>query len=701
MIGRSLNATCSSFRADVGLIVRPERDPRGARAVQVLRSDEDGLVRVAPIWPGPVRIEADRGGELAVEVAAGRETEATFELAPGIELEGTVADRSGAPLADAEVLLVAEEHDWLAPRVVARTAANGAYRVRGVGPEFSVTARARSFAPAALRPLRGRTGRARIDFVLGEDGVGLRGLVRDAAGAPVTGALVAVGDNGGYYEGDPERPGTYLAARGLRVERTDADRRFFAPGVLRGYGLAVAVQASEHPIAVANVSDAEGATSFVELTLAPPATLSGVVRTASGAPLAGASVRTIVCDGAEADEIPFALPQATSDGEGRYRLELLPRRCALRLDPPTGAAAAPTLVALELTAGETRRDLVLAADDALRGHVVMPPGAAFDGWYVYVHELQGSARIRRAPVAADGRFEVSDCASPPYRLDLYAAADRPVLRRDDVGPGEELVLVAEALASLRGEFVDEAGLLPAGVCPEPRVEYRDDDALAPSWVEGGRFAFDSLRAGRYRFRIAYAERVLYSASVELVPGGLVDLGRIASAPPGSLALTLDPNPSGGVDGRVLDAGFGFVAGLELVEGGLGVAALPPGDWFVELDTPGVAQVCAPFTIRSGERTELALALVPGVERSLALRLGERPWGALHVELRDSAGGLVLSRWIRRAYWPRAGSEPTLLARLQIGTFALEATSDTGLAVHASFDVPALVPQDAPLAFELR
>ncbi|MSR60941.1 MAG: sigma-70 family RNA polymerase sigma factor [Planctomycetes bacterium] len=686
----------------VGLILRPEDDPRGARAVQVVASDGDGIVRVAPIHPGRIVIEADRGGPpLFVQVASEGETEALFALGAGLELLGTVADASGAPISAAEVLLVADEHDWLAPRVVARTAANGSYRVRGVSPEFSLTARAQSFAPALLRRLQGRVGLVRIDFVLAVEGVGLRGLVRDPLGAPVAGALVAVGDPDGYVEEDPERSGGWLEARALRIERTDVGGRFFAPGVLRGYGLAVAVQADGYPLATANVGAADGAVSFVELQLEAPATLSGVVRTAAGALLPGVSLRTIVCDGADGDEVPFAQPQTTSDGAGRFRLELLPRKCVLRLDPPRGGGGGPTVVALELAPGETQRDLVLAADDALRGRVVMPAGTAFDDWYVQAWEQQGSGRIRRAQVGADGSFEVRDCALPPYRLELYAAEDRPLLRRDDVGPGAELLLVPGALGSIQGEFVDEAGLLPAGVDPEIHVECREFVTHDPSWDANGRFAFEQLRAGRYRFTIEHEQRVLFASSVELAPGALVDLGRIASAPLGSLALTLKPNPSAAVEGSVLDAGFGVVAELELVAGRLGVPVLPPGDWFLDLEASGVGRVCAPFSVRPGERTELQLDLVPGVDRSLALRLGEREWDTLRVELRDSRGALVLARRIRRAYWPGAGDGPSLLVRLAVGTFTLEATTDTGLALRTSFDVPALVPQDAPLAFELR
>lgn len=687
---------------DVGLILRPEADPRGARAVQLVYSDEAGLVRVAPILPGTVRIEVDRGGEVTTEVRARAENEVRIVLVGGIDVEGVVSDASGAPLAGAEVLVVAPEHDWLAARTVARTGANGAYRVRAVQPALALSARADGFAPALLRPLHGRGQRARLDFTLDRPGARLRGIVRDPEGRPVASARVAVGDPSGYAEDDPEGVSSFLEARGLRVETTDAAGRFHAAGAYPGFGLAVAVQAEGFPIALANVRVALGATAFAEIVLAPPATLSGVVRTPAGQPAGGVRLTTVLCDGT--DEVPFALPAATSDAAGRFRLELLPARSTLRLDPGRALGAA-TLVTLRLPPGETQRDLVLAADDALRGRVEAPAGTTLDGWFVQAYEQLGGGRIRRAPLAADGRFEVASCDRPPYRLELYAATDRPVLRRDEVAPGPELVLAAPLLGVLRGMWVDQAGLLPAGAVPEIRIAHRESVTLPPTWLEDGRFVFERLRPGRYRFTVGHAERVLCARTLELAPGEDLDLGRIPGAAPGSLAVTLDPHAPSGVRGSVHDDGGGEVAALELVEGPtgprLGAAALPPGEWLLELEAEGQARFTTRFRIESAQRTELAVALAPGVERSLAFRVDPAMWETLAVELRDARGELVLVQRILRRYWPTAGPGPILVARLAVGTYALAAETDTGLRVRASFDVPALVPQEEPLAFEPR
>jgi hypothetical protein len=597
-------------------------------------------------------------------------------------------------------VLVADLRTWLGPRIVARTSANGAYRVRDVSPELSVTARAGNLAPALLRPLRGRSGRVRVDFTLGELGAGLRGVVRDPEGRPVAGAYVAVGDPEGWVDTDPQQPEVYLGADSLRIERTDALGRFFAAGVRPGFGLEVAVQADPYPLAVANVSATAGVVSYVELALVEPATLTGVVRTSSGEPVAGASLGTVLFEGAGSPEVAFSMPHTWSDAEGRFRLGPLPRSSRVLLAPPRGGPGAPTLVPLELPPGETIRDLVLAADDTLRGRVVAAPDVRFDGWFVQVRHQFGGGRMKRAPLAADGRFELAGCAQPPYRVELYAATNRPVLRWDEVGPGEELVLVAEPLGSIRGEFVDEAGVLPEGLRPEVLASFREFVDLAPTVEDEGRFAFELLRPGRYRLRIA-ADELYFATTVEVAPGATVDLGRIALRAPGSLRLTLDPPSAAGVSGRVLDASFEACATLELADGQLGVAALPPGEHLLVLEGPALASRILPFTIRSGERTELVAPTEPGVERSLAFLLRGRAWEVLTVELRDARGELVLHRRIQRRYWPSAGGTPTLLASLAVGTYALAAETDSGLGLRTSLDVPALEAQAGPLTFELR
>jgi len=82
-------------------------------------------------------------------------------------------------------------------------------------------------------------------------------------------------------------------------------------------------------------------------------------------------------------------------------------------------------------------------------------------------------------------------------------------------------------------------------------------------------------------------------------------------------------------------------------------------------------------------------------------MDRREWNVLSVELRDAGGGLVFARRVLRSYFPTAGRGPILLVTLPVGTFTLGAETDTGLALRTSIDVPALVPQESALEFELR
>src|SRR6185436_9613539 len=223
------------------------------------------------------------------------------------------------------------------------------------------------------------------------------------------------------------------------------------------------------------------------------------------------------------------------------------------------------------------------------------------------------ARIRRAKVGADGRFELAGCSAPPYRLELYAATDRPLVRLEGVGPGPEIELEVEPLGSIQGEFVDEAGLLPPSVLPD--IYLGVQEYVGPTWSEHGRFDFEQLRPGRYRLTIEHDEHLLFTRWVDLAPGEHVDLGRIASVPLGSLLVDFDTYPSGGITGSVLDEGLGLVAVIDSVDGRLGVRALPPGEWRLDLEAQGCARISAPFTVRPGERTDHRLTAVPGVDRS--------------------------------------------------------------------------------------
>jgi RNA polymerase sigma-70 factor (ECF subfamily) len=686
---------------DVGLFVFADDDPLGARRVARTRTDATGTAVVADLHPGAVRVVADRGAWRSLEAAQGVETRVTLELDVGIDVEGTVADGSGAPVMDAEVLLVTEDENWLATRVVARTGIGGSFAARALPAEHSLSARGGSFAPARLVPLAGKAspgGVARVDLVLSAPALAVRGIVLDPSRRPVPHALVACGDPQGLFV---SQAGTYYwAERGMAVVETGADGRFEARSILQTRtGLACAVLAEGFPVWSGAVGADLGETSFVEIVLVPPATVAGVVRDASGEPVAGARVHTIVGGDLRALDSPFPLPEGCSDAAGAYRLELAaPGPVVLRIDPPQGSSFGHALHADVLAPGTNERDLVLPADDVVRGRAEDWLGRPLIDRVVRVCAMSGSSRVEPR-TDAQGRFAISGCDDPPYAVDLLDEAGRtPVISLTDVGPSSaEIVLRLSLPASLAGELAG-AGM-PGGderakVALEPRMGIHWP---VPEWRDG-RFVFENLQPGSYRVHARSDERLLARSEwIALAPGEHVDIGVLSGEAPGALVVELESWPAtfgGCVRGRDLSVH----ASLDLGERGFGVEALAPGEWWLDVDGAGMAGALEPFTVRPDETTRVRVALEPGVARTLSFPCADPAsnWNELTVRVRGRDGRLHLG-----AIRERGEGGGSVLVRLPPGTFTVEAETDTGLVARGSFDVRALEPQESALVFELR
>jgi hypothetical protein len=160
-------------------------------------------------------------------------------------------------------------------------------------------------------------------------------------------------------------------------------------------------------------------------------------------------------------------------------------------------------------------------------------------------------------------------------------------------------------------------------------------------------------------------------------------------------------PSGGFAAQIRDAPGARIADVVPLEGGRGAPSVPAGEWFLALECEGHADVHAPFPVRPGERVRVALALEPGIERTLRC-VPTAVWNGMEVRVRDASGAPRLVRGFQRS-GPVRLDDPTpgLLVTLPTGTFSVEASTDTGLVARASFDVRALEPQDAAHVFELR
>jgi RNA polymerase sigma factor (sigma-70 family) len=709
----------------IGLFVFPEDDPRGERGFVGLTSDGDGRARVENCHAGSVRVEADRGAVQSGRVRAGEESELVLTLPDGVDVFGSVTDAAGAPVVGAEILLVSPRRDWLTARVVGRSGANGAYEVRAAGEELAVSARAERYVPAFLRPLTSEDHsaahprRVRADLVLDWMDHALRGIVRDPGGRPVAGALVAAGSNRGQGYGDST--GGTRHRLGMPVVRTDAAGRFEAFGI-EHLGMPVAVMAEGFPIQVAEFPGWNDVTTFAELVLEAPATVTGTVRDAEGAPVAGAVVSARAVHGRAASAIPFPLPRASTGEDGRFTLELLPSGAApLRVAPPSGSALAAASREVVLAAGESLElELVLPAEPTIRGRALDAAGAPLAGARIDV-QAEGSSNLEHVNADDEGRFTIDDCTEPPYEISLIEPGGwRRLVQRNGLSPGaDEIELVLPALGRVTGVFLGRTDDATSGVAatrearqrgrpyiagatsgkPFAGVTDRAGEANAAAVWDGDAFTCEGVLPGTYRLTIRTLETQLHRSDwFEVRPGETVDLGLVAGpeeVAPGSLALVLSPQPGANVSAVVRGSDFDVLSFVR-AEGELWRAKeLPPGRYFADVRAEGWADACVPFEVVSGEEARLELALERGTARTLSFT-SSAPWKELRVSVRTADGRLVVARRLTAGMDP-----PVILALLPAGELRVEAVSDTGLAAGGALTVHAGLEQDSPLVFELR
>lgn len=450
-------------RALPGVEVSVEAAPEDGLP-EVATTAANGRFRVGPLPPGRFRAIARAEGYVlaapaAVALTAGAATPAVrLSLLRGASLQGRVADAHGTPIAGALVRCVrdgGEVQDLavvFAPLPLAaeaaaagpaaatlagrplgsaestRSDANGAFHLDGLLPGTVHLEVTRSpSAPLAAGPWTLGPGERRdVGALVLNDGVAVRGHVRDGAGGPVAGARVTVAPSPGIFAETDGAGGFVLTVPAARYTLTAA----------AGVGQ------------VSVPLDLSGGAAPPELTLVlAPAradgVAEGVVRDSGHRPLARARVRAFALDAA-----PGAAPLASgvTDPGGHFKLTHVPAQpMRLEIDHPSYPPAVATT-----TPG--------AASD-----LTVPIPGGIDG---EVHDRITGAVVPRARVAATGPDGQKATAAGkggagsfgfrllrlrPGRWALTASAPgyRPATREFDVPEG---AILGEA--SVRGVRLD-------------------------------------------------------------------------------------------------------------------------------------------------------------------------------------------------------------------------------------------------------
>jgi RNA polymerase sigma-70 factor (ECF subfamily) len=497
-----------SDASGVGLTLWPAEDSLAELNARFAETGADGRVRFEAIPPGAFVLHTDRVLQSTLKLHAGEKRELALTLPDGLDVAGVVIDGAGQPVARAEVWLEGQEQGSLGGRIVARTGADGTFRLRALGEEQSLGAFAPGFAPAFLEHVRGKTpapgtNEARVTLVLDRTGHELHGRVLGPDGRPLSGARVALGTAGNMVSGGRNgREGWRPRARSFTTAEDGEFRAWIEVGERKGLG-GVLVHALAPGFAQAKVEEHELGVPVHEIVVRfeVGASIEGSVRTRGGEPVGGALVAIRSAGTIQRESSPFGLPETRTRADGTYRIEHVPSGAvelvvSLESDPRSGAEEARTLA----DGSHELWDLTLGAARVITGHVVNEEGAGLAEQSVLVSDGR-----RNSVVTTDAKGEflfTPSGSSEEWDLTLMGAGGALDLR-EKVRLGTEVVLVARAhRAAIHGGFTDRAGLALESESILARLWPESDDMFFEATLDAqGAFVFEGLAPGTYRVTI--------------------------------------------------------------------------------------------------------------------------------------------------------------------------------------------------------
>lgn len=368
-----------------------------------------------------------------------------------------------------------------------------------------------------------------------------------------------------------------------------------------------AVERGLHPFALfVDPNLGAGGANDIRPPAAPPppvpaqpktdAAIEGVVRTADGQPLAGATVVWTL-----APDVPAG--RSTTRGDGSFRLRnVAPGAVELVAG---GGAHGRARARVDVAEGRVAtRDLLLRPERGLAGRVLVDAGTATDGWRVeYVADDE--SWTDGADVGPDGTFALADLPSQRGRLLLWTRQSRlPAAWSRDAVTGGEVVF------DLRGEALPRGRLRLAVASPPPAdpatlaaYAFQLDTgrgAVMTQRAADGAFELDELPAGYCRVVLVGGPCGRFDLGEHWVDGvALVDLGSCRPPATGRLRITgHEPFPGVELYARRPDLDVRAVP----VPRDRGEMLLPAGEWL--LLWPGATRTeLRPFAITGGETVE--------------------------------------------------------------------------------------------------
>lgn len=479
-------------------------------------SDAGGWFTIEPPPPpAPGRrivLHATAGGAqaaLALRPLDPPPTPLELRLANDMAVGGRLVDRSGRPIAGAEVRVVpvweralpAATPDPATSRIhlgnerglaawVGATDGDGRFLVAAVPPgTWQLHVRHGGMERWLPTPFAVGTRDVDLGTTVVDAGVTLTGVVRDAQGQPVAGARVDV-----RLRTDPPRA--------LAVD-TEADGTYRVPGLDVGT-IDMRARLGDVPSAAAVVDLATD--DRCDLVLPATGTLELDLVDEGDQPHGGIVVLRREVAGAGPPRP--GRPQALRARAGRVRLDDVPAGAAwfsvTALDGRVGRTGAP----LTIQAGQvTRQRLTLARPAVLQGVVRRPDGEPASVAEVHARHLEGRATYL-ATADLQGRWRFDDVVPGRYVVGTFGRGGAPVEREIEVPAGErvELPLDLDPAGSADVRVLDARGRSVAGALVRFRQAGRLVRARGPVRSDArGRALVQDLPVGFLELHVSHPE----------------------------------------------------------------------------------------------------------------------------------------------------------------------------------------------------
>ncbi len=457
--------------------------------------------------------ESGASAIVPVDLTAKAEHAVTLTLDVSGAIAGTVVDKAGQPIGDAQVIA---EPDW-----TGGTADRAAWGVRGVQETVTDQAGAFKFAgmpDGSYRVRAARSGASEAALELSP------GVVTKPNGAPIKIVVPADGRAIGKVQLADGKPVTAFT-----IELGSTEPRAF---VTKDGAFAVSGAAGTYPLTVAGpgfvtttkqATIAEGKDSDLgTITVTPGRSISGRVTDEHGAPVAKATVAAgalLTGGGAELyikDE-SIAAKDTETDADGRFVLEGFPP-ASITIIAGKANVGRSASIQLPATQESTTIDLVLAATSGMEGRITRE-GKPLPDTIVIANPIGAVASNFFVTTGPDGTFALDALAPGSYIVYpmLGGGGGRPkdmYMRRVEVALGKKTkfeidatpgsVSLAVSVKSDKGAPVAMAQLITfqANVSPRTVEELRDGtnmpfgDAVWPIYLRGivdGAASIDGLR----------------------------------------------------------------------------------------------------------------------------------------------------------------------------------------------------------------